>query len=83
MTVNPGFGGQKFIPEMLDKIATLHQQFPHIPLCVDGGINLTNIAQVANAGAQEFIAGSAVFHSDDYTKTITNMRQALSRVNFA
>lgn len=80
MTVNPGFGGQKLIPAVLNKITMLHQLYPQLPLCVDGGVTTTNIASLAQAGAKEFVAGSAIFNSPDYKKTITAMRQALARV---
>jgi ribulose-phosphate 3-epimerase len=74
MTVNPGFGGQTLIPEMIEKIMTLHKKYPLLPICVDGGVSETNIYDLARAGASEFVAGSAIFHSDDYAKTIATMR---------
>ena len=74
MTVNPGFGGQVLIPEMIEKIMTLHKKYPSLPICVDGGVSETNIYDLARAGASEFVAGSAIFHSDDYAKTISTMR---------
>lgn len=74
MTVNPGFGGQALIPEIIEKIVTLHKKYPSLPICVDGGVSETNIYELAHAGATEFVAGSAIFHSDDYAKTIATMR---------
>jgi len=66
MTVNPGFGGQKFIPEALDKVRRLRQSLPSgVGIEVDGGINRDNIRQVASAGANWLVAGSAVFHAAD------------------
>lgn len=77
MTVNPGFGGQTLIPEVIDKITLIKQKYPKLPICVDGGISASNIAQIARAGASEFVAGSAIFSSDDYAKTIKTMRANL------
>lgn len=84
MSVNPGFGGQSFIPASLAKITKarkLIDQASHpIRLAVDGGINTNNIAEVASAGADMFISGSAIFNSPDYAGTIQAMRQQLSTV---
>lgn len=80
MTVNPGFGGQQLIPEVIDKITALHQQQPDLPICVDGGITVDNIAQLARAGATQFVAGSAIFNSPNYVKTIKAMRDQLDLV---
>lgn len=81
MTVNPGFGGQAFIDTMLPKIARartfINGRNPSVVLEVDGGVNLDNIAAIAGAGADVLVAGSAVFHSDDYGKTIDLMRRRL------
>lgn len=77
MTVNPGFGGQTLIPEMIGKIAAIKKQFPHLPICVDGGVTIDNIAELADAGATQFVAGSAIFSSDDYQQTIASMRRNL------
>lgn len=79
MTVNPGFGGQTLIPEVLPKITALHAQYPQLPICVDGGITIDNIAALAKAGATEFVAGSAIFKSNDYQKAIQSMREQLPR----
>lgn len=81
MTVNPGFGGQKFIPASLPKIRRLRQQLQerqlsHIEIEVDGGISAANIREVAEAGATVFVAGSAVFESPDPAETIRQMKIA-------
>lgn len=76
MTVNPGFGGQTLIPEMIKKIGLVHQQYPHLPICVDGGITTENISLLAKAGATQFVAGSTVFNSKNYAQTITMLRSA-------
>lgn len=79
MTVNPGFGGQKLIPEIIEKIRLIHQRYPELDLCVDGGVTKENIATLAAAGANQFVAGSAVFNSTDYKETIDLMRQQLAK----
>ena len=82
MSVNPGFGGQAFIPEMLRKIsdvrALIEQSGKAIRLEVDGGINPTNIRAVAQAGADMFVAGSAIFGTPDYAAVIHQMRSELA-----
>lgn len=78
MTVNPGFGGQVLIPDVIEKIARAHEKYPNLPICVDGGIHADNIAALAEAGATEFVVGTALFHSQDYHKTILELREALS-----
>ncbi len=85
MSVNPGFGGQKFIPGVLDKIADTRafldaHDCEHIRIEVDGGIGPANIAEVAGRGADSFVAGSAIFGKDDYSAVIGSMRQALAQV---
>ena len=70
MTVNPGFGGQKLIPEVIKKIEIITNLYPHLPVCVDGGITTDNITALAFAGASQFVVGSALFGSDNYTQTI-------------
>ncbi len=81
MSVNPGFGGQSFIDGSLDKIKTIRTMLDKCSskaeLEVDGGIKVGNIGDVANAGADVFVAGSAIFKSDDYNKTITTMRKEI------
>ena len=85
MSVNPGFGGQKFIPGTLNKIRDLRRRLNDsgcdLRLEVAGGIGIDNIAAVAAAGADTFVAGSAIFGSDDYARTIAQMRAALAKVN--
>lgn len=78
MTVNPGFGGQKLIPEVLEKITQIRTQYPQLDLCVDGGVTPQNIASLAQAGANQFVAGSAIFNSPNYQTTINTMRTALA-----
>lgn len=77
MTVNPGFGGQKLIPEVLNKITPIHQLYPQLDICVDGGVTPKNIADLARAGANQFVAGSAIFNTPDYAATILGMRTQL------
>jgi len=81
MSVNPGFGGQQFIPSVLPKIADARKRIDAVGkpiwLEVDGGIKADNIAQVARAGADTFVAGSAIFGSKDYAATIRDMRSRL------
>jgi len=85
MSVNPGFGGQSFIPSALAKIAAVRERINAsaraIRLEVDGGIKIDNIAAAARAGADTFVAGSAIFASDDYAKTIAAMRAEIVRVS--
>ncbi|HVE44556.1 MAG TPA: ribulose-phosphate 3-epimerase [Gammaproteobacteria bacterium] len=85
MSVNPGFGGQTFIPATLEKIKAarsfINQANKEIILAVDGGVNLTNILQIAEAGATTFIAGSAIFNQPDYSVVITEMRTQLEKAN--
>ncbi|MGJ8664590.1 MAG: ribulose-phosphate 3-epimerase [Marinicella sp.] len=81
MSVNPGFGGQSFIPNTLDKLKTVRKMIENsgrkIRLEVDGGVKVDNIGQIAKAGADTFVAGSAIFNSEDYANTITNMRKMI------
>jgi len=81
MSVNPGFGGQQFIPSVLPKIAEVRKRIDKLGrdiwLEVDGGIKTDNIAEVAKAGADTFVAGSAIFGSKDYAATIQQMRAKL------
>ena len=85
MSVNPGFGGQQFITESLAKVRRTRQLLNDAGcdarLQVDGGITVENIADVARAGADTFVAGSAIFGSDDYSATIAEMREALDRAS--
>jgi ribulose-phosphate 3-epimerase len=83
MSVNPGFGGQSFIPATLQKLKQLRAMIdasnPNILLAVDGGIKADNIREVADAGANLFIAGSAIFGQPNYKTVIQKMREALAR----
>jgi ribulose-phosphate 3-epimerase len=83
MSVNPGFGGQAFIPETLKKIAAVRSRIDEsgrdIMLEVDGGIKVENIADVARAGADTFVAGSAIFGKPDYKAVIDAMRSQLAQ----
>ena len=89
MSVNPGFGGQKFIPAALDKIKAVRQRIDlqvkaggrDIMLEVDGGVKTDNIGAVARAGADTFVAGSAIFGAGDYKATIAKMRAELAAVS--
>ena len=78
MSVNPGFGGQSFIPYVLDKVRTVRARIDaldrDIRLEIDGGVKVDNIAEIAAAGADTFVAGSAIFGSGDYASTIAAMR---------
>ena len=83
MSVNPGFGGQKFIPPTLKKLEKVRKLIDDsdyaIRLEVDGGVGVGNIREIADAGADMFVAGSAIFNSNDYRKTITAMRSELGQ----
>lgn len=85
MSVNPGFGGQKFIPTTLDKLRQVRQRIDAsglpIRLEIDGGVGIGNIAEIARAGADTFVAGSAIFNTDDYEATILQMRAELAKVS--
>jgi ribulose-phosphate 3-epimerase len=78
MSVNPGFGGQKFITEVMPKLAEARARINasgrDIKLEIDGGVKIDNAAAIAKAGADAFVAGSAIFGSADYAKTIREMR---------
>jgi ribulose-phosphate 3-epimerase len=83
MSVNPGFGGQSFIPSVLPKIAKVREMIERsgreIRLEVDGGVKVDNIAAVAAAGADTFVAGSAIFGAKDYRATIAAMRENIRK----
>ncbi|UDG82233.1 ribulose-phosphate 3-epimerase [Candidatus Vallotia cooleyia] len=89
MLVNPGFGGQLFIPEVLNKLREARRRIDvytnqtgrTIYLEVDGGVKVNNIARIASAGADTFVAGSAIFGQPDYRHVINQMRRALSSVS--
>lgn len=82
MSVNPGFGGQKFIPSALDKLREARKIIVDtgrdIRLEIDGGVKVDNIGEIAAAGADTFVAGSAIFGSDDYAKTIAAMKAEIA-----
>jgi len=82
MSVNPGFGGQKFIPTTLRKLTDARRRIEAagcaVRLEVDGGIKTDNIRAAAQAGADTFVAGSAIFGSRDYARTIREMRQQIA-----
>ena len=84
MSVNPGFGGQKFIREALNKLKAVRKRIDasgrDIWLEVDGGVKVDNIAEIARAGADTFVAGSAIFSTRDYKATIASMRENLARL---
>jgi ribulose-phosphate 3-epimerase len=83
MSVNPGFGGQAFIPGTLDKLRQARQRIEAskrpIRLEIDGGVKVDNIREIAEAGADMFVAGSAIFNTPDYAETIQAMRDELSK----
>ncbi len=84
MSVNPGFGGQSFIPSTLDKLRQVRERIDasgyDIRLEVDGGVKVDNIAEIAAAGADMFVAGSAIFNQPDYKAVINEMREELAKV---
>ena len=85
MSVNPGFGGQTFIPGTLDKLREARELIDAsglpIRLQVDGGVNVKNIKEIAQAGADTFVAGSAIFNAPDYAQVISQMRAELAGVS--
>lgn len=87
MSVNPGFGGQSFIPSTLDKLRAARLRIDDsgrdIRLEIDGGVKAGNIGEIAAAGADTFVAGSAIFGADDYGAVIADMRAAIERVQSA
>jgi ribulose-phosphate 3-epimerase len=84
MSVNPGFGGQSFIPGTLDKLREARKLIDasgyDIRLEIDGGVKVNNIAEIGEAGADMFVAGSAIFNTEDYKATIDQMRAELAKV---
>lgn len=83
MSVNPGFGGQSFIPETLEKLRVVRDLIDsrnlRTRLEIDGGVKIENIKEIASAGADTFVAGSAIFNTNDYEKTIDKMRSELAQ----
>jgi ribulose-phosphate 3-epimerase len=84
MSVNPGFGGQSFIPKTLDKLRAVRKMIDEsgrdIRLEIDGGVKVENIKEIAEAGADMFVAGSAIFNQPDYKQVIDQMRAELAKV---
>ena len=87
MSVNPGFGGQKFIPSTLDKVRAVKQRVVEsgydIRIEIDGGVKVDNIREIAEAGADMFVAGSAIFSQPDYSDVIKQMRNELASLSKA
>ncbi|MFH0975902.1 MAG: ribulose-phosphate 3-epimerase [Spirochaetota bacterium] len=85
MSVNPGFGGQKFIANSIQKIETLHATIDKnkldIEINVDGGINIDNIEKIAKAGANVFVSGSGIYGTSNYKQTISLMKDLISKAN--
>ena len=83
MSVNPGFGGQSFIPQTLEKLRTvrnlINSKNLKTRLEIDGGVKIDNIQEIASAGADTFVAGSAIFNTEDYKDTIDKMRSELAQ----
>ena len=75
--VHPGQGGQEFIPEVLEKIKSLRQNFPNVKIEVDGGIRAENIAELKNAGADVFVVGSGILKAPDIEKTINELKEKI------
>lgn len=86
MSVNPGFGGQSFIPHTLDKLRAVRERIKQsgrqIRLEIDGGVKVENIREIAEAGADMFVAGSAIFGQPDYQAVIEQMRAELAKAKF-
>ena len=84
MSVNPGFGGQSFIPQTLEKLTAVRKLIDskglHTRLEIDGGVKIDNIREIASAGADTFVAGSAIFNTANYKSTIDKMRLELEKV---
>jgi ribulose-phosphate 3-epimerase len=82
MSVNPGFGGQSFIPHTLEKLKTVRKLIDAHGLAtrleIDGGVKIDNIKEIASAGADTFVAGSAIFNTENYKATIDKMRSELA-----
>lgn len=85
MSVNPGFGGQRFIPSALDKLRAARRRIEdsgrEVRLEIDGGVKVDNIGEIAAAGADTFVAGSAIFGADDYAQVISDMREAIAKAH--
>jgi ribulose-phosphate 3-epimerase len=81
MTVNPGFSGQQFMPEMMDKVRVIRSMYPHLPIQVDGGVSPETIDAAAEAGANVIVAASAIFGSDDRKGVIQKLREGVDKYN--
>ena len=79
MTVNPGFSGQKFMPEMMPKVKTLREKFPNLDIQVDGGLSPATIDAAGEAGANIIVAASAIFGADDRKAVIDTLRAAVEK----
>lgn len=79
MTVEPGFGGQKFMPEMMPKVEALRKRYPELNIEVDGGLAENTIDTAAEAGANVIVAGSAVFGAKDPSEVIAKLREAVEK----
>jgi ribulose-phosphate 3-epimerase len=75
MTVEPGFGGQKFMEKMMEKVIYLHEKYPKLDIQVDGGIGIENAGLVSKAGANWLVAGSAIFNAKDRKKAIEEIKR--------
>jgi ribulose-phosphate 3-epimerase len=78
MSVNPGFGGQSFIPDSLERVKALKQRAPHLQIEIDGGIKVDNAKAVIDAGAEVLVVGTGLFGTPDYTKTVQRLRTGKS-----
>ena len=83
MTVNPGFGGQSFMPEMMSKVKTIRKKYPYMNIQVDGGLGPKTIDVAAEAGANVIVAGSSVYGADDPKVAIETLRTAVNKVCLA
>lgn len=80
MTVNPGFGGQSLIKDVIPKIKMAHELYPYIPIMVDGGVNLKNIQELQKAGTEDFVIGSALFGANNFPNNIQDFQKQVKGV---